>query len=104
MRHNAVVQKCASPLDHPTTPQVFTSAGSYPAKLRRKNRERTEVLTTFRMNTCKSVSKQRTLSPFRMNTCEKPGGKGCSASTVGGKSVHLQTSRCNAHQNHARST
>src|SRR5882757_9801335 len=31
-------------------------------------------LTTFRMNTCKSVSKQKTLSPFRMNTYEKPGG------------------------------
>src|SRR5882762_3763828 len=28
-------------------------------------------LTTFRMNTCKSVSKQRTLTIFRMNTCEK---------------------------------
>src|SRR5882762_990450 len=28
-------------------------------------------LTIFRMNTCKSVSKQRTLSIFRMNTCEK---------------------------------
>jgi hypothetical protein len=31
---------------------------------------------TFRMNTCKSVSKQRTLTPSRMNTCEKPGGRG----------------------------
>jgi hypothetical protein len=30
----------------------------------------------FRMNTCKSVSKQRTLSSFRMNTYEKPGGRG----------------------------
>src|SRR6267142_5499292 len=28
-------------------------------------------LTSFRMNTCKSVSKQRTLTVFRMNTCEK---------------------------------
>src|SRR5467141_1945753 len=28
---------------------------------------------SFRMNTCKSVSKQRTLTTFRMNTCEKPG-------------------------------
>ncbi len=33
-------------------------------------------LTTFRMNTCKSVSKQRTLSTFRMNTYAKPGGGG----------------------------
>ena len=31
---------------------------------------------SFRMNTCKSVSKQRTLTPFRMNTCEKTGGGG----------------------------
>src|SRR6266852_5652343 len=27
----------------------------------------------FRINTCKSVSKQRTLSSFRINTCEKRG-------------------------------
>jgi hypothetical protein len=33
-------------------------------------------LNTFRINTCKSVSKQTTSSPFRMNTYEKPGGGG----------------------------
>ena len=33
-------------------------------------------LSTFRINTCKSVSKQRTLTPFRMNSCEKPRGGG----------------------------
>ena len=35
-------------------------------------------LSTFRINTCKSVSKQTTLTPFRMNTYEKPrvGGGG----------------------------
>jgi hypothetical protein len=33
-------------------------------------------LTTFRMNTCKSVSKQSTLTIFRMNTYEKRGGGG----------------------------
>src|SRR5260370_14275872 len=33
-------------------------------------------LSPFRMNTCKSVSKQTTLSPFRMNTYEKTGGRG----------------------------
>jgi hypothetical protein len=33
-------------------------------------------ITIFRINTCKSVSKQRTLSPFRMNTCEKNRGEG----------------------------
>src|SRR6267378_7755396 len=32
-------------------------------------------LTTFRINTSKSASKQRTLSTFRINTCEK-GGEG----------------------------
>jgi hypothetical protein len=32
--------------------------------------------TTFRMNTSKSVSKQRTLTPFRMNTYKKPQGGG----------------------------
>src|SRR2546427_5145804 len=30
----------------------------------------------FRMNTCKSVSKQTTLTPFRINTYEKHGGEG----------------------------
>src|SRR5713101_655999 len=33
-------------------------------------------ISTFRMNTCKSVSKQTTLTPFRMNTYEKPGEGG----------------------------
>ena len=32
------------------------------------------LLSTFRINTCKSVSKQTTLTPFRINTCEKTGG------------------------------
>ena len=31
---------------------------------------------SFRMNTCKSVSKQTTLTPFRMNTYEKQGEGG----------------------------
>src|SRR5579859_753967 len=30
----------------------------------------------FRINTCKSVSKQTTLTPFRINTYEKKGGVG----------------------------
>jgi hypothetical protein len=34
------------------------------------------LASPFRMNTCKSVSKQTTLTPFRMNTCEKTGGGG----------------------------
>ena len=29
------------------------------------------VITTFRINTCESVSKQTTLTSFRINTCEK---------------------------------
>src|SRR6266481_9449322 len=33
-------------------------------------------VTTFRINTCKSVSKQRTLTPFRINTYEKQGEGG----------------------------
>ncbi len=36
-------------------------------------------LTTFRMNTCKSVSKQSTLTTFRMNTYEKQGEGGTPA-------------------------
>jgi hypothetical protein len=32
--------------------------------------------TTFRINTCKSVSKQRTLTPSRITTYEKPRGGG----------------------------
>jgi hypothetical protein len=36
-------------------------------------------LTTFRINTCKSVSKQTTLTPLRINTYKKPGGGGTPA-------------------------
>jgi hypothetical protein len=35
--------------------------------------QRPPPLTLFRINTCKSVSKQRTLTPFRMNTYKKRG-------------------------------
>jgi hypothetical protein len=41
-----------------------------------QTRQQTSNLTPFRINTCKSVSKQTTLTPFRMNTYEKPGGGG----------------------------
>ena len=34
------------------------------------------MLSTFKMNTCKGVSKQRTLTRCRMNTYEKTGGGG----------------------------
>jgi len=33
-------------------------------------------VSSFRINTCKSVSKQTTLTPFRINTCEKQGEGG----------------------------
>src|SRR5713101_2890417 len=46
-----------------------------------KNTE-TATLTTFRINTCKSVSKQRTLTIFRINTCEKQGEGGASDLSV----------------------
>ena len=32
------------------------------------------ALNPFRINTCESVSKQRTLSTFKINTCKKQGG------------------------------
>jgi len=38
-------------------------------------------INTFKMNTCKSVSKQRTLTSFRMNTYAKRGGRGVSLLT-----------------------
>src|SRR5216684_6277978 len=37
----------------------------------------------FRMNTCESVSKQRTLTTFRINTYEKPRGRGAPLSGYG---------------------
>ena len=39
-------------------------------------------LNPFRINTCKSVSKQTTLSTFRINSYEKQGGGGGSPQTV----------------------
>jgi hypothetical protein len=33
-------------------------------------------VSTFRMNTYKTITKQTTLTPFRMNTYAKPGGRG----------------------------
>jgi hypothetical protein len=41
-----------------------------------KGCKKIETATTFRINTCKSVSKQSTLTPFRMNTYEKTGEGG----------------------------
>jgi hypothetical protein len=49
---------------------------SHPSRRSRPSSAETATLTTFRINTCKSVSKQTTLTPFRMNTYEKPKGRG----------------------------
>jgi hypothetical protein len=42
-----------------------------PLFLRLKAANRSAKLSPFRINTCKSVSKQRTLTAFRINTYEK---------------------------------
>ena len=46
-------------------------------------------LNPFRINTCKSVSKQTTLSPFRMNTYKKHRGGGGSPQTVNSQFTEL---------------
>ena len=46
---------------------------SYPFRCSRPSSTETAILTTFRINTCKSVSKQRTLTLCRINTYKKPG-------------------------------
>jgi hypothetical protein len=49
---------------------------------------------SFRINTCKSVSKQMPLTPFRMNTYEKQGGGGSPKRRYGpGTSLTEQTGR-----------
>ena len=58
--------------NHLRCPLVFSSRCIFP----RRTHKTGPRVTTFRMNTCKNVSKQRTLSPSRMNTYEKPGGRG----------------------------
>jgi hypothetical protein len=42
---------------------------------------KTATLTAFRINTCKSVSKQRSLTPFRINTYGKRGEGGTPSRT-----------------------
>src|ERR1700687_3996020 len=46
------------------------------ASIRSSRRFLCPPLSTFRINTCKSVSKQSTLTPFRMNTYRKRGEGG----------------------------
>src|SRR5713101_6604349 len=52
----------------------------------------------FRMNTCESVSKQRTLTTFRINTYEKPGAEGGPAFRV--SSVQPRVSSLQNHMRH----
>ena len=56
----------------------FPGKITYKRILSAKNSARAPAspLSTFRMNTCESVSKQRTLSTSRMNTYAKTGGGG----------------------------
>jgi hypothetical protein len=76
---------------HLRCPLAFFSTSEFPMGPVRENGSRTREglarqtkvsrapaapLSTSRMNTCKSVSKQRTLSTFRMNTYAKTGGRG----------------------------
>ena len=67
--------------NHLRCPLVFSARCIFP-RFTHKTRPR---VTTFSMNTCKSVSKQRTLSTSRMNTYEKPGGRGGPPHTAPGK-------------------
>jgi hypothetical protein len=60
-----------------TPPPKFFSPLVYPERLlRRATRHSPLALTPFRINTCKSVSKQATLTPFRINTYKKTGEGG----------------------------
>ena len=62
----------ANTRDRGVTPPKFFSPLVYPEPLlRRATRHSPLALTPFRINTCKSVSKQRALTPFRINTYEK---------------------------------
>ncbi len=63
-------------------PQQRSSPAYLPLSSCCKNTE--TPLTTFRINTCKSVSKQRTLTPFRMNTYKKQGEGGTQHFRVSG--------------------
>jgi len=57
-------------------------------------RTKAALLSTFRMNTCKSVSKQTTLTLFRMNTYAKTGGGGPHPSPMRVLSLTATRGRC----------
>ncbi len=88
-----VAQKCPSVSPLPATLTHSVSRKSFPCHSYANTRDRGVTappksssplatrhsplpLTPFRINTCKSVSKQRTLTSFRMNTYEKQGEGG----------------------------
>ena len=56
-------------------PCYFQIPSSKQAPRSQFTRTKAALLSTFRMNTCKSVSKQSTLTTFRMNTYAKTGGR-----------------------------
>jgi len=58
--------------------ELFPAGGSAPARSLAKDGKGTELttLSTFRMNTCKNVSKESALTTFRMNTYAKRGEGG----------------------------
>src|SRR5216683_5037977 len=67
----------ANTRDRGVTPTKFFLPLVYPERLwRRATRHSPLTLTPFRINTCKSVSKQTTLTSFRINTYEKHRGEG----------------------------
>ncbi len=60
----------------PQLHRTSRAAASFPLSTLPAQPQHRVLLSHFRMNTCKSVSKQTTLSTCRMNTYAKPGGRG----------------------------
>jgi len=56
----------------------------------RGERETRPDLSPFKINTCESVSKQRTLTTFRMNTYIKTGGGVCAKRSIHGYGTGAQ--------------
>ena len=57
--------------------RLFAAVAQGQVRISRLRIAQNSLLTNlFRINTCKSVSKQSTLTTFRINTCEKHRGEG----------------------------
>src|ERR1700730_8201897 len=57
--------------------RLFSAVAQGQVRISRLRIAQNSLLTNlFRINTCKSVSKQSTLTTFRINTCEKHRGRG----------------------------